>query len=637
MAASKLVRYTSEGVYDNFVFDFGVDESGADVDVTIPAFGFLIVSRSGSRADFNSAFGITLPVGISYNSGNVDNSFGETSRWKLKASGTANTDDGILIDDTSTGVGTNKDFRNIFTDTFAAGLTSESTPGELEYLIYNGGAWVNAAEMDGTTSAKDAYIYDDLTISSNSEINDFGIVATKTVTLNDTNHINVNGNLTTNDGLTLESGASLIVSGTATGSATYQRTLDFVDGNTNGWYLITSPVASEIYDDAWVTANDIASGSSSNRGIATYTTATDDWSYFQANGSDSFTSGTGYSMKRGSTTGTVSFTGTINTANSTPSISIEGNAYNLLGVPYTSYINSGTFLDDNSNLDQQIWLWNQGTGNYESKPFIDAYILSPGQAFFIKAASGSTVHFAKTNQSSGTDTFQKSSNTEVKLLMTDDTNERFAKVYYLETATTGFDNGYEGETFGGIANSIDVFTRLVTEDQGKNYQVQSLPISEIETLVVPVGVKVAAGKEITFSMETTNLPQEIKVYLEDSLTNTFTRLDEANTFYKVTMPDAINDIGRFYLHTSKTTLSTGALLLDSISIYKADATTLRIVGLDSGQTTVTLFNTIGKQTLQTSFEPDGVKDISVLKLVAGVYIVSIQTVAGHLFKKIILE
>ena len=127
------------------------------------------------------------------------------------------------------------------------------------------------------------------------------------------------------------------------------------------------------------------------------------------------------------------------------------------------------------------------------------------------------------------------------------------------------------------------------------------------------------------------------MYLEDSLTNTFTRLDEANTFYKVTMPDAINDIGRFYLHTSKTTLSTGALLLDSISIYKADATTLRIVGLDSGQTTVTLFNTIGKQTLQTSFEPDGVKDISVLKLVAGVYIVSIQTVAGHLFKKIILE
>lgn len=637
LGASKLVKYTADGVYDNFVYDFGSDESGADADITIPAFGFLIIARSGSRADFNASLGITLPAGVHYNTGSVNNSFGETSRWQLKADGNLNTDDGILIDDTETGVGTNKDFRNIFTDTFTEGDAVESTPGALEYLIYNGGAWVNETEIDETTSAKDAYIYDDLIISANSEINNFGIAVNKTVSLNASNHLNVNGNLTTNNGLTLASGSSLIVSGTAVGSVVYQRTLEFEEGNTNGWYLMTSPVANETYNDAWVNTNDIASGSSNNRGIATYTTATDDWSYFQANGSDSFTSGIGYSMKRGNLRGSVSFTGNINTAIVTPPISIEGKAYNLLGVPYTSYINSGIFLEDNSNLEQQIWLWNKETENYESKPFIDAYILSPGQGFFVKAASGSTVTFAKTNQSSGTDTFQKSAMTEVKLIMTDGTNERFAKIYYLENATTGFDNGYEGETFGSIANSIDVFTRLVAEDQGKNYQVQSLPISEITSLLISVGVKVAADKEIIFSTETAYLPQEVKVYLEDRFTNTFTRLDVANSFYKVLVPDGLNDIGRFYLHISKATLSTDTVLLQNISMYQADASTLRIIGLDAGQTTFTLFNTLGKQMRHTSFESNGVKDISVSNLAAGMYIVTIETSNGSISKKLILE
>jgi hypothetical protein len=79
--------------------------------------------------------------------------------------------------------------------------------------------------------------------------------------------------------------------------------------------------------------------------------------------------------------------------------------------------------------------------------------------------------------------------------------------------------------------------------------------------------------------------------------------------------------------------------LENVSIYKTAARTLRITGLqqNNSKTNVTLFNLIGKQVLNTSFQSNGVKDISLPQTAIGVYIVKIQTEKGNLSKKIILE
>jgi hypothetical protein len=79
--------------------------------------------------------------------------------------------------------------------------------------------------------------------------------------------------------------------------------------------------------------------------------------------------------------------------------------------------------------------------------------------------------------------------------------------------------------------------------------------------------------------------------------------------------------------------------LENVSIYKTDARTLRITGLqqNNSKTNVTLFNLIGKQLLNNSFQSNGVKDISLPQLAIGIYIVKIQTEKGNLSKKIILE
>jgi hypothetical protein len=445
--------------------------------------------------------------------------------------------------------------------------------------------------------------------------------------------------------LTINAGGSLIVSGTSSGNVTYNRTLTSKAADADGWHLIASPVAGQTYNNAYATTNGLATSTTdgTRRGLATFNDANDpkfDYLLTDDSNAGTFTSGIGYSAKIAST-GTVAFTGTINTSDvNGVSVSAAADEFVLLGVPYTSYMSSQTFLAANTNLDQtQIWVWEQGVtgGNYiVGTALADNFILAPGQGFFVKKANtGATVNFAESNQQSNADTFKKSSRTEVKLLMNDGENNRFAKLYYVNNVTKGFDAGWEGETFGGIKNSIDVFSQLVENNQGKNYQVQSLPISEIESTIVPLGLRAAANKEITFSVEALNLPNGIKVFLEDRENNVFTNLDEGN--YKITLTEATDGVGRFFLHTKSGALSTESLDLENISIYKANAPTLRIVGLQQGKTSVKLYNVLGKQIMSSSFQTSGLKDIPLPNLAKGVYIVQLETGASKLNKKIILE
>jgi len=435
------------------------------------------------------------------------------------------------------------------------------------------------------------------------------------------------------DGLTINSGGSLIVNGTASGNVTYKRTL----GSTN-WYLMSSPVAGVTFDDTFVTNNSIASGTSDNRGVATYNTSTDSWTYLQSGSSISSTPGVGYSVKQG-TAGDVAFTGTINTSDVSVAVSSAGNGYNLAGNPFTASINSATLLTDNSsNLESQtLWVWNQDTDNYETKITANNFILAPTQGFFVKASSAGNLSIAESYQTTTAGTFQKSNRTEIKILMTDGSSERFADIYYVTNATKGYDNGWDGETFGGVSNNFDLFTNLLENNQGKKYQIQSLPNSDYENMVIPIGVIASAGKQITFSAETMNLPAGLKVFLEDRVSNTFTRLDEANAEYSVTLDQDMSDIGRFYLHTTASALSTPEVNLQNVSIYATNANNLRIVGIAQGNASVKLYNIVGKAVLSHNFTSNGVSDLTLPKLTRGIYIVQLTTEEGKLNKKIILE
>jgi endonuclease I len=481
---------------------------------------------------------------------------------------------------------------------------------------------------------------DDVIISVNKTINTSENISLGNITLENNASLTISSGAVTVNTAVINSGASLIAEATFTGTVTYKRNLTAISGDTEGWHLVASPVSGETYDDAYVTAEGIASGSGNNRGIASYVTNGDLWDYMQAGESFTFTSGHGYAMKR-ATTGQVKFIGNLNTDDLgvDATISTAGNGFNLLGNPYTAFINNQTFLTDNTNIDQQIWVWDQTEGNYEVKIDGAAFEIAPGQGFFVKANSGTAVNFAESNQSAqGTDTFLRTNSwTEVKLLMTDGEKNRFTKLYFTDNATTGFDAGWEGEVFGGIQNEIDVFTHLVEESQGKKYQVQSLPLSDLESLVIPLGVTVEAGKTATFSIENTNVPSNINVYIEDKQDNSFTLL-EADANFSFTPENNLDGIGRFYIHTTTSSLSAADFgFKNTLSIYTSSRENLRVVGVQNGTANIQLYNILGKEVLKSSFEGNGVNDIALPKLNSGVYIVKIATETGTTNKKIIIQ
>jgi hypothetical protein len=133
-----------------------------------------------------------------------------------------------------------------------------------------------------------------------------------------------------------------------------------------------------------------------------------------------------------------------------------------------------------------------------------------------------------------------------------------------------------------------------------------------------------------------NLPNGIKVFLEDRANNTFTELSN-NGSYKVTTTEALNGIGHFYLHTKSSVLSVDENVLNTVSIYKISNSKLRLSGLSQGKSLVKIYNILGMQVMQRSFDSNGVKDILLPKLFTGIYIVQLENGTSKINKKIILE
>lgn len=545
----------------------------------------------------------------------------------------------------ATGTATSVIFNGIISGT--GGITKENTNITLNLNAdntYSGATNVNngALVLEGSlaNSAVSVGANGTLQISENATLSSLTVAAGGIVIVDAGTSLNITNNLVNNGtSFNLNSGASMIVGGTSTGNVTYNRTLTFVSGNTNGWHLVSSPVAGEVFDVDFATggSNAIASGSGTNFGVASYNTTGNTWTYLQSpSGSISSTSGMGYSMKRAST-GIVSFTGGINTGDvDDVSVGTADGGFNLLGNPYTAYMSSETFLNANTNTTGQIWTWTHG-GGYTARAAVQNFIVAPGQGFFVSVASGTTVNFAETNQSDGTDNFQKNDKTEISLSIANGKLNRSARLLYFdENVTKGFDWGYEGKTFTAIKSEMEVYTHILENNIGESYQVQSLPKNEMESMVIPVGITAESG-EIKFSAEAMNLPDGLKVFLEDRANNTFTRLDEANSSYAVTLSEKTDGIGRFYLHTKSSALSTDTIELNNVSMYTTNSATLRIVGLSQGKASLKLFNILGKQVLDASFNSTGVYNVNLPTLATGVYIAQLENENGKISKKIVLE
>ena len=465
----------------------------------------------------------------------------------------------------------------------------------------------------------------------------------------------------------LKSGASIIVNGSKTGNITYRRNLP-----TDEYFLVSPPVFGQSYNDTYVNDYNIDEATNINA-IATYISSTNNWDWMSDGENLTFTSGVGYNVKleNNENGGELSFTGEIAgdletqnggvnftliyDPNSEPDGDDQylGYNWNLVGNPYPAYIKNSEFLTSNSsNILATIWTWNSVAGTYEDRVsnISDSgngnFPIAPGQGFFVRSSASGNINFPEADQYhqieiGGSDTFERTTPlTSIKLIINNGSSyNRHCDVYYLDNVTLGFDYGYEGQIFGGGGNpnSLAIYTQLLEDNEGVNYQTQSLPNTNYEGMVVPVGVDALANDEITISAELNNLPANIKVFIEDKLENTFTRLDETSNF-STTLSTNSNSTGRFYLHTTSASLSTGNVLDNNpVSIFTTTRDNLRIVGVQSGTANVQMFNILGKQVFNTSFEGSGSNNINLPVLSSGVYIVQVKNESGTVNKKVVIE
>ena len=448
----------------------------------------------------------------------------------------------------------------------------------------------------------------------------------------------INASITNNGSIIINSGSQFKTdySVSGSGSFTYNRNLPDTD-----WYLVSSPFEGQDID-AFITAENPPS-LNGDVALAPYNTSDNTWTYIQtgASASGNFITGKGYSVKLQSS-GDISFTGSLLTSNKSVALETLGQGYNLIGNPYPIHIKSSTILTRSSaSLDSQtIWVWNDDVDAYQAKTSgTGGWNVAPAQAFFVKSdgASG-TVEIHETDQISAADTFLRTDPlTEISLTLSNDSASRQATIYYIDDTTTGFDNGYDGPRFMAGDNSFAFYTHLVSDSEGVDYDIQSLPTDNYENMVIPLGVNAVSGTNITINASITNFPEGINIYLEDKENNSFTLLDSDSDF-STTLDSDLNGIGRFYLHTTSGVLSSDDLLINkNISIYSNSRENLRIVGVQNGTANIHIYNILGKEVFNTSFEGAGMNDIQLPNLTEGLYIINLTTDRGTINKKVIIQ
>ena len=186
-------------------------------------------------------------------------------------------------------------------------------------------------------------------------------------------------------------------------------------------------------------------------------------------------------------------------------------------------------------------------------------------------------------------------------------------------------------------NSFAFYTHLVSDSEGVDYDIQSLPTDNYENMVIPIGINAVSGSAITIDASITNIPTGINVYLEDKENNSFSLLDAQSNFM-TTLDSDLNGIGRFYLHTTSELLSSDDVLNNNnISMYIPSRQNLRVVGVQNGTANIHIYNILGKEVFNGNFEGAGMNDIQLPNIKDGIYIINLTTDKGTINKKVIIQ
>jgi len=461
--------------------------------------------------------------------------------------------------------------------------------------------------------------------------------------------LTVGGTLTNNStaGVVIQSdatGTGSLIAATSSGSGT-AITQHWMSAGS--WHLVSSTVVQTVSNFLTANAN-VATNSSSFRGMMDYNPLLNSWNTFFLNATDngSVGAGRGFSLRlAGLTPGTndaaVTFTGTLQAG--TQSVSgLSAGYWNCIGNPYSSAIGitgsssaTAKFLTVNTaNLNSSyvaIYLWdnvpdayNGQTGHYTAinntyHPYND---IQQGQAFMVYM-NNSGISFTPDMQIHAPALLLKSSQTvwpTIKLVAAVNDQTTATIIAFNSNMTKGLDPGYDAGLLKGGADLL-VYTKLV-QDNGIPFSIQALPDNDFTNMVIPIGLDFKTGGEVTFSSQLTNLPANCRAILEDKLTKTFT--DLSTDVYKTTIAANSSIMDRFFLHTSNSSGVNDKLIPDKLTAYANHNIEIHLTGQVSNNAVATLYDVHGRIILVRKLEEGNSNIIPTPNIKTGIYLLSVK-------------
>lgn len=479
------------------------------------------------------------------------------------------------------------------------------------------------------------------------EVKDITIEASTFMTVKSDAFFSVKGNLMGSGQLIIESGGSVIVDGTSSVMTTYKRNL----GTTNEYY-VSSPVIGQDVDD-FATNHPIDAGPTANDlFLRSFDMTNQIWDYYQTGSTNSgaFQRGTGISIKLTSAVD-ITFNGDFPVNDITVPIISAVNSFSFLGNPFPSSIAANTLtqqsvdlltLNKNVLAQQTLWLFDQSTNSFEAvNQASGSRFIPAGQGFFVLTNGSGTFQFKESLQSHQTDVFQRSVNNtaSITLEMNNGTNTKSSTIAYRSDATTDFDDGLDSSLFDLFSSnaSFEFYTQLVENNFGRKIEIQSLPDSNYENMVIPIGFKASNGETIEISADPTGLPSGYNIFIEDKNDNSFTSIGNTGEIFSTLLNTDVDGTGRLFLHITTAALSVeDPREISAVQMFLKSNNYLYISGVDEGKKArLKIYNIRGQEVFSFQFLGEVSNEVALPRLNTGLYIIHLYTDQGRTVKKVL--
>ncbi|MCG1036954.1 T9SS type A sorting domain-containing protein [Polaribacter sargassicola] len=346
--------------------------------------------------------------------------------------------------------------------------------------------------------------------------------------------------------------------------------------------------------------------------------------------------------------------------------------YSLLGNPYPSPIDADLFITDNAlsaqSIEGTLYFYQSASTSHKSSDYAGGYATRviglgtaaaefngsgkvPGQnidiaqGFFVKAsATGGAITFNNAQRvfdvlETDTNFFSKENKTKEKnsfpilrlgfeTFIDENKYHRNVAVGF-RGLTNNYENGYEAEMWD--YNPTDLALKI---DNNNNNPFVITGIEDFNpSIIIPLKVRANTNREVTFKVDSFDLDEN--VYLYDAVLDLYFNLSTEPKTLNLIQGD-YND--RFFITFKNDRLSNiDDFISDEILIFN-DKKEITIQSSSLLISKVIIFNLLGKE-IKSKINTDKSLKLKLIRdnLIAGIYIVKIETDKGTVSKKIIIN